>query len=216
MEVDKCRGRDTKRPALQAPHRDWDKIISDNVAHNKSKCRILVDDLPDNVAREDLESLFREAGATSEIKVCRNRQGTGSSAEIVFVRHIDASLAIMKFNMKEIEGRQVKVSRAKDRQETIPQGEVKVDLRAKLDEKQNLAKSRKRRYVEEEGQRWSPKRIRLEKNFDRRQRFSNRDGDREKDWHRERDMDRNRDRGRDRDWNKIRGRDRDYRRPPKR
>lgn len=132
--------------------------MEDTTAYNNNKCRIIVDNLPGGISSKDLESLFREAGSIRNATVFRRRNGT-SSGEIVFVRYIDASLAIMKFNNKKLQGSPVKVSYAMDRKKSS-NSEIK-DLRNILNEKRS--RPLKRRFEEDEEEKEAPKKMRLEK-----------------------------------------------------
>ena len=80
--------------------------------------KLYVGNLGFDVTNKDLEDVFAEVGATDSVSVITDR-ATGQSRGFAFVEMTsagDAQRAIQQLNGKEIKGRPIKVSEARDQE----------------------------------------------------------------------------------------------------
>ena len=81
-----------------------------------SQSKIYVGNLPYNTTNEELEQLFSQCGSISEVKLITDRE-TGRSKGFAFVTFDDAGAVAqaIQLNGNEFNGRNLKVSEAKER-----------------------------------------------------------------------------------------------------
>ncbi|NLG16148.1 MAG: RNA-binding protein [Fibrobacter sp.] len=78
--------------------------------------KLYVGNLPFNTSEDQVKELFSQVGEVQEVKIITDRE-TGRSRGFCFVEMENADEAISNLNGKELDGRKITVSEAREREQ---------------------------------------------------------------------------------------------------